>query len=101
MRPHDVHQEVLTREDVDSDTEEAFLAAVTDRTDVGDADFLEREDGTLELRLDHRIGEREREQIREIATEHLPVELSEHERIYLDQTVAWPKPKYEICVGFK
>ena len=101
MKPHDVHQEVLTREDVDSDTEKAFLEALADRTTVGEAALLEREDGTLELQLGQRIGEREREQIREIATEHFPVELSAHERIYLDQTVAWPKPKYEICVGFR
>ena len=101
MRAHDVHQEVLTREDVDRDTEEAFLAALADRTTVGEAALLEREDGTLELRLDQRIGEREREQLREIVTDHLPVELSEHEHIYLDQTVAWPKPKYDICVGFR
>ena len=101
MRPHDVHQEVLTRDDVDRDTEEAFLEALADRTAVGDPAFLEREDGTLELRLGRRIGELEREQIREVATEYLPVALSEHERFYLDQTVAWPEPKYEICVGFE
>ena len=101
MRPHDVHQTVLTRDDVDHDTEEAFLEALADRTDVGDAELLDREDGTLELRLGQRIGERGREQIRELATEHLSVELSVHEHLYLDQTVAWPKPKYEICVGFR
>ena len=101
MRPHDVHQEVLTRDDVDRDAEEAFLEALAGRTAVDDPALLEREDGTLELRLGRRIGDREREQIREVITQYLPVELSEHERIYLDQTVAWPEPKYEICVGFR